>query len=213
MAYRSFFFKSLLLAIVLISFYQCEQPRCNDGRLNGDEEAIDCGGSCGPCYTCNDDFKNRDETAVDCGGTFCDFCPHEWQPIERDYRLEVVDISVLDEQTIYAAANNKIIRSEDGGLSWEEIGPDLPEDYRYFKLKFFDNQNGYAVGRNFTAVTYSGGADWIVHQDKFSRVEVAAFGAPNRIFINDLFSMKVSTDDGASFQELSYPQSNQYVLL
>ena len=27
----------------------CEPPKCNDGILNGDETAWDCGGSCGPC--------------------------------------------------------------------------------------------------------------------------------------------------------------------
>lgn len=64
----------------------CSQPTCTDGILNGDEEGIDCGGtcpsSCTPCQlgspscvpTCRDRVKNGDEEGVDCGGTSCDPC-------------------------------------------------------------------------------------------------------------------------------------------
>ena len=41
-------------------------PRCDDGQRNGNELAVDCGGSCASC--CNDGQKNAGETAVDCGG-------------------------------------------------------------------------------------------------------------------------------------------------
>ena len=74
-------------------------PRCDDGRQNGNESDIDCGGSCSRCRegrscnangdcardscqggvcklptsTCNDHIKNQDETDVDCGGS-CKDC-------------------------------------------------------------------------------------------------------------------------------------------
>ncbi|MBI4453891.1 Ig-like domain-containing protein [Candidatus Woesearchaeota archaeon] len=50
---------------------QCEyQPTCNDGIKNGNEEGIDCGGSCNPCIVpnCFDGIKNQDEEDIDCGG-------------------------------------------------------------------------------------------------------------------------------------------------
>jgi hypothetical protein len=43
-------------------------PNCGDGKKNGDETAIDCGGSCAACDNCGDGKKNGDETAIDCGG-------------------------------------------------------------------------------------------------------------------------------------------------
>lgn len=54
-------------------------PTCNDGLLNGDEEGIDCGGSnCDPCTvepTCDDGIQNGDEDGIDCGGPACPDCP------------------------------------------------------------------------------------------------------------------------------------------
>ncbi len=41
---------------------------CFNGIKDGDEEGIDCGGSCRRCPTCNDQIQNQNETGVDCGG-------------------------------------------------------------------------------------------------------------------------------------------------
>ncbi len=49
-------------------------PTCEDGIQNGDEEGIDCGGSCAPCPTCEDGIQNGDEEGIDCGGG-CTPCP------------------------------------------------------------------------------------------------------------------------------------------
>jgi hypothetical protein len=69
----------------------CANPTCSDFAQNGDETAVDCGGSCQPCVTgpectvgtdctsgvciaeacaparCDDGVKNGSESAVDCG--------------------------------------------------------------------------------------------------------------------------------------------------
>ena len=71
----------------------CADPTCDDGRMDGDETDIDCGGSCPACpddagcatgedcesgvcdegvcaaATCEDGVLNGDETDVDCGGS------------------------------------------------------------------------------------------------------------------------------------------------
>merc|ERR1719502_1193918 len=49
-------------------------PTCDDSVQNGDEEDVDCGGSCDACPTCSDGTQNGDETGTDCGGS-CDACP------------------------------------------------------------------------------------------------------------------------------------------
>ncbi len=59
---------------VLTSIFECEVDcfTCDDGIQNGDEEGIDCGGSCPTnCFACDDGIQNGDETGVDCGGRDC----------------------------------------------------------------------------------------------------------------------------------------------
>jgi len=60
------------------SVVEClDAPTCNDGRRNGNEQGVDCGGSCptacpvGP--SCVDGIQNQNETDVDCGGS-CGTC-------------------------------------------------------------------------------------------------------------------------------------------
>ena len=56
----------------------CLLATCNDGALNGNETAVDCGGACGACVSisglnggaqCNDNMQDGNETGVDCGGS------------------------------------------------------------------------------------------------------------------------------------------------
>ncbi len=59
---------------------ECEYDgHCGDGIMNGQEEGVDCGGPCEPCYYtgpaeeiveehCGDGILNQDEEDVDCGG-------------------------------------------------------------------------------------------------------------------------------------------------
>ncbi len=46
----------------------CQEPSCTDGQMNGDEEAVDCGGSCEACASCEDGVLNQSEVDIDCGG-------------------------------------------------------------------------------------------------------------------------------------------------
>lgn len=53
-----------------------ENPGCFDGLKNchsqGCELLVDCGGPCGACPTCSDGKMNQDEEGIDCGGS----CPY-----------------------------------------------------------------------------------------------------------------------------------------
>ncbi len=65
---------SLVNAECLIN---CGPTSCDDGFLNGEETAVDCGGpDCLECPpTCDDGVQNGQETGVDCGGPDCPSCP------------------------------------------------------------------------------------------------------------------------------------------
>jgi len=71
---------SLLLATLIVSLASCSDDTnaggtsCFNGIKDGDETAVDCGGSCPPCATCDDGIKNGDEEGIDCGGSDCAPC-------------------------------------------------------------------------------------------------------------------------------------------
>jgi len=79
----------------LAIFASCAKETCDDGILNQDETAIDCGGSCTACETCTDGILNQDEVAVDCGGV-CSSCPIEF-PATGTYGQNLLST----EDTIY----------------------------------------------------------------------------------------------------------------
>ncbi len=61
-----------------------QQPSCDDGIQNQDEDGIDCGGVCSPCAkpveeSCSDGVQNQDEDGIDCGGV-CSPCA---KPVEE----------------------------------------------------------------------------------------------------------------------------------
>ena len=93
-----------------LCFDTCAVATCDDGIMNGDEEGIDCGGSCpATCDapTCDDGIMNGDEEGVDCGGScdnecdvtgineneinsFINFHPN---PAENNITIELTDVS------------------------------------------------------------------------------------------------------------------------
>lgn len=49
-----------------------DDPQCNDGRKNGDESAIDCGGSCSPCQNGLACTQNADCISQNCSNKICE---------------------------------------------------------------------------------------------------------------------------------------------
>lgn len=71
----------LMLLTFAIGMTSCSDDNCTQGNAacfngvqDGDETAVDCGGSCTPCPTCDDGIQNGGETGVDCGGPDCAPC-------------------------------------------------------------------------------------------------------------------------------------------
>src|SRR6185369_17740 len=49
----------------------CVSPSCGDGAKNGDETAVDCGGSCAPCGDGEDCLSGLDCASKVCSGDVC----------------------------------------------------------------------------------------------------------------------------------------------
>lgn len=68
------------LFIVAVSIGSCtddakDTSTCFNGKQDGTETGVDCGGpDCVPCATCDDGIQNGGETGVDCGGPDCAPC-------------------------------------------------------------------------------------------------------------------------------------------
>jgi hypothetical protein len=64
---------------------QLDCPSCDNSIKDGNEEGIDCGGSCWTdCVNCFNNIQDGYETGVDCGGSECSDCT---TPIESDYEI------------------------------------------------------------------------------------------------------------------------------
>ena len=64
---KKFILSSLILASLALVVTSCDDETnaggvsCFNGIMDGDETAVDCGGTCVPCATCDDGIKNGDE--------------------------------------------------------------------------------------------------------------------------------------------------------
>jgi hypothetical protein len=84
-----------------------------------DEEWRDCGGECDPCEQCNNGIKDGDEEAVDCGGTVCgpcgDLCG---DGLLNGYEIETDCIDGTDVNACCCTACPTCDDGEKNGLEW-----------------------------------------------------------------------------------------------
>jgi len=83
-----------------------------------------------------------------------------WQYLNlgyEDYRFE--RIHTVGDKLIWILGPEKLIKSTDGGNSWNQI--ELPSRFRYYDTYFFDDKNGW-IGGDFRHIysTSDGGATW-----------------------------------------------------
>jgi Pregnancy-associated plasma protein-A len=122
---------------------------CDDGIQNGDEAAVDCGGTiCGPCdvygctnpdahnynanatvddgscETCDDGIQNGDETGVDCGGDLCDPCYESCDDISDISAYVVCDVGMKQKLFLCpnSADNGSFIAYEIPGIGLVQTG-------------------------------------------------------------------------------------------
>ena len=115
---KIFKFSMIFVATLTMTLVGCNNdddndgpdPTCTDGIQNGDEEGVDCGGSCQPCEmmaTCDDGVQNGDEEGVDCGGSSCNACPVE----SVDLTGDITEDTTLDPAVEYTLAGPVSVQS------------------------------------------------------------------------------------------------------
>ena len=94
--------------------------------MNGVEEGVDCGGTCGTvCPACDDNIKNGDEDGVDCGGT----CPTACIPDNTGGKARRLGLSVTSNKNPDRRGASRAATQQQGGGSGpttiiEESDPD-----------------------------------------------------------------------------------------
>ena len=88
----------------------------------------------------------------------------------------ISDISVIDTNIVYAISSENLLKTEDGGINWQEMAlPDL--SVRYWQVKFLTENYGWITGEFRTIyLTTDGGKSWInqsppVDYDAFSQFD------------------------------------------
>lgn len=141
------------LFLIILTAYNCQGPRCNDGIMNGDESEIDCGGICGPCYTCDDGIRNQGEFAIDCGGPCPNACPNVWEEKysagDRNAREAFSRMSFPEENIGYfIRRDGSVFKTTDGGNTITQL-PALQEDYGIEKIYFINRNSGFLFADNY----------------------------------------------------------------
>ena len=195
--------------------YQTETsyPTCSDEIKNGDEEGVDCGGSCPdacvPEPTCYDGIQNGDEEGVDCGGSCPNKCTDgspgmEWN---KTFGGSGWDWAYSVQQTtdggyIIAGATNSsgagsddswLIKTDSGGdEQWNKTFGGSGVDWVYSVQQTIDS--GYIIA----GVTNSSGAGsydaWLIKTDSGGNEQWSkTFGSSSWDWA---FSVQQTTDGG-----------------
>jgi photosystem II stability/assembly factor-like uncharacterized protein len=125
-------------------------------------------------------------------------------------KLWLEDVKFLDEKHgVVIGDKGLILRTEDGGQTWEKVKTNLRENL--YALSFFDAQNGYAVGANGTIVsTVDGGATW---QDQESNLQinlyaVSAYRKNEAIAVGEQGAVLRTEDGGRTWESQPNITSN-----
>jgi len=100
---------------------------CSDGIMNGDETAVDCGGtnpncmSCAPIATCTDGIMNQDETGIDCGGATCPPCMGCTDSMAHNF-----DPNAGADDGSCLTCSDGIQNADEGGVDCGGINPNCP---------------------------------------------------------------------------------------
>jgi hypothetical protein len=187
-----------VLILVLGTNFSCSSaPTCDDGLHNGEETALDCGGSCGPCGdlaacgvsedclsgvclegecqlpTCVDLVQNGEETDLDCGGRDCSPCENDLSClVETDCISEI-----CAEEVCEAVCPEGAVIALLDGIYYDMLSRNAERAERAEKLdqgakiRAFNEANGNDV----LPYCYNGAADWnadrVYTEDDFASFE------------------------------------------
>lgn len=136
----------------------------------------------------------------------------QWQELNTGVTEDLYDICCIDTNTVFVCGRNGLIlKSEDGGNSWQEKYRQT--DCQLYRIKFFDSNNGFVLGddnnyNNILLKTSDGGDSWLDMGNPFTEYNPTSpyscdlfLVDPDTLYVASDQLMK-STDGGNSFFQL-----------
>jgi photosystem II stability/assembly factor-like uncharacterized protein len=136
----------------------------------------------------------------------------QWQELHTGVTEDLYDICCIDTNTVFVCGRNGLIlKSEDGGNSWQEKYRQT--DCQLYRIKFFDSNNGFVLGddnnyNNILLKTSDGGDSWLDMGNPFTEYNPTSpyscdlfLVDPDTLYVASDQLMK-STDGGNSFFQL-----------
>jgi len=124
----------------------------------------------------------------------------------QSWGLDLESITWVNSTLGFAAGENLLIRTTDGGLTWEEL--DIPELSQINDLGFWNENNGLAIGEEGTVLkTENGGNLWskISSPTISNLLSISIVDENNIIIIGESSEIYQSLDQGASWTSITSP--------
>lgn len=134
-----------------------------------------------------------------------------WRQVEVPSRATLTGVHFHDRQLGWAVGHDAtILRTRDGGHTWERVYHDPQEESPLFDVWFPDSKNGFAIGAyGLFLVTADGGDSWqrqtVREYDDFHLHHMARSGTGRLYMAAEAGTIYRSDDDGRTWVSLPSP--------
>lgn len=140
-----------------------------------------------------------------------------WDVINTTYGFDPIDIQFFDQNHGIVIGESAIIKTADGGLTWENVTPE-PGYAEYSAAKYRSGDEVYVIGRSgnlnmlFLKST-DGGSTWqIILIEGVSRARAIALPDENTIVIAESTSIYKSGDNGDTWIKSVFPNPDYFYI-
>lgn len=126
-------------------------------------------------------------------------------------------VAFVDENNGNAVGHDAVIlRTSDGGATWEQqlFSPELERPF--LDIQFFDEKKGLAIGAyGLMYETSDGGANWTaskanIREDEFHLNAIVQLGDGSLLIVGEVGNMSHSTDDGKTWARVESPYDGSF---
>ena len=139
-----------------------------------------------------------------------------WKQARVPTRAMLTAVHMHDERTGWAVGHDAVIlRTDDGGESWEMVHQAPEEERPLLDVWFRDERSGFAVGAyGYFLATDDGGKSWtsrMISEDDFHMNALVAASGNRRLYIAAEAGVAYRSDDGgATWRELPSPYAGSW---
>lgn len=202
---------------------------CNDGVQSGNETGVDCGGDCSPCPSIYEFQSVSSGTSsglnkIDCDGSNCVAIGENgavviskdegktWSSVDAGTSEKLNSVALIGSTIFICGEKGVLKKSTDLGQTFSELSVPNREDINWKDLLFYDANNGVVCGSKLSiSYTTDGGENWENAKHTFdSQRSFYSLSSPasNATYVVGEFSVQLSSDQGASWTQITLSDKN-----